>query len=240
MQTKLGENSSFGLYLELWSKTNGRTSILLANDSQAFTKVGLEYSGIIMPQIKDKISDVLADPPWFVHEAIVSMSGYTLGGMYIVCTLKDPDLIKIQNSESSSRESSFSETSESSPYYALLGHISMRNTEQGVMFPPADLWAVQGHNIQWGSDSHGNRILNLKITWELKEGEMTSFTRYNIYFESGTSPSYLGFARVRAFYVSDLRVPNGATVKFIIQARGLDGTCQKLGESPSLEFAVEA
>ncbi|XP_074568960.1 cytosolic endo-beta-N-acetylglucosaminidase 1-like [Curcuma longa] len=234
---KADENSLLGLYLELLSEINGRTCVLIASDSESFTNTGLKYNIIIKPQIKDKVEDVL---PWVIHEAVLTLSDYTLAGIYMVYTLKSRGLITIQNNKSSSQEGTLPETSGSSLYYASLGHISIRNKEDGVEYPPADLWITQAHNILCTSDSLGNKILNVKLTWKLNEGTTTSFQRYNIYADSGSGPQYLGFARVEAFYVSDLSVYIGVTtLRFIIQVCGLDGTCQKLAESPYLDLTLE-
>ncbi|XP_042465081.1 cytosolic endo-beta-N-acetylglucosaminidase 1-like [Zingiber officinale] len=237
---KVDENSLFGLHLELLSETNGRTCALIASDSESFTNAGLEYNIIIKPQIKSKVEDALAYPPWFIHEAVLTLGDYTLAGIYMVCTLKSRGLITIQNNKSSSQEGTLPETSGSSLYYASLGHISIRNKEDGTEYPPADLWVTRAQNILCISDSLGNKMLNLKLTWKLNEGSTTSFQRYNIYAQSGSGLQYLGLSRAEAFYVSDLSVYIGVTtLRFIIQVRGLDGTCQKLAESPYLDLTLE-
>ncbi|WOL14807.1 cytosolic endo-beta-N-acetylglucosaminidase 1-like [Canna indica] len=236
---KLDENSLLGLYLELLSETNGRTFVLVANDAEAFTNAGLEYNNIIEPQIIDKVEDMLSNSSWLVYRAVLTMSSYMLAGIHVACTLKNPGKIETQKDRIPNQESSSSESNQSN-YYASLGHISIRNMEQGIEFPPADLWVTEGHNIVWSYDSFRNRIVNLKVTWKLKEGYPTSFTRYNVYVQSGSSLRFIGIARVEAFYVSDLRIPVGVTaLRFIIQVCGPDGTCQKLDESPKLDLPVE-
>ncbi|CAL9123348.1 unnamed protein product [Musa textilis] len=178
------------------------------------------------------------------------MSGYMLGGIYLVCALKNPDRTNIEMEKSPIGENTTSENSGFLPYRASLGHIRILNTEPILEFPPAKSWVIQGHDISWILDSEGNKSLNLKVTWKLKEGYAMSFTRYNVYVErlmihtdgniSDTVPSYVGFARVEAFFLSKLGVPTGVTaLRFIVQACGVHGTCQQLDESPTLELAVE-
>ncbi|URE11860.1 Glycosyl hydrolase family 85 [Musa troglodytarum] len=244
------ENSLFGLYLELWSEISGKTSILIAADTQPFSVAGLEYSRTIKPQIKDTKADVLADAAWLIYEVTLTMSGYMLGGIYLMCALKNPDRTNIEMEKSPIGENTTSENSGFLPYRASLGHIRILNTEPILEFPPAKSWVIQGHDISWILDSEGNRSLNLKVTWKLKEGYAMSFTRYNVYVQrlmihtdgniSDTVPSYVGFARVEAFFLSKLGVPTGVTaLRFIVQACGVHGTCQQLDESPTLELAVE-
>ncbi|THU51665.1 hypothetical protein C4D60_Mb06t33450 [Musa balbisiana] len=139
-QVRSDENSLFGLYLELWSEISGQTSILITADTQPFTVAGLEYNRTIKPQIKDTKADVLADAAWFIYEVTLTMSGYMLGGIYIVGALKNPGPTNIEMEKSPIGENTTSENSGFLPYRASLGHIRILTSEPIVEFPPAKSW----------------------------------------------------------------------------------------------------
>ncbi|KAI4382876.1 hypothetical protein MLD38_008779 [Melastoma candidum] len=99
--------------------------------------------------------------------------------------------------------------------------------------------------IKWSPDksSPSSMSLSVKIKWGLKSPG-SSYFRYNIYAikVSATQqgdPEFIGTSEARAFYVSDLVLPSGATsVKFVVQLGGVDGAFQRLSESPFLLLKV--
>ncbi|KAK6929511.1 Glycoside hydrolase, family 85 [Dillenia turbinata] len=63
-------------------------------------------------------------------------------------------------------------------------------------------------------------------------------------FEHLSAPAagadYIGMAAVQDFYVSDLQLPSGiSSVKFIVQVCSIDGSSQKLEDSPSFQLDVK-
>ncbi|KAJ6824677.1 cytosolic endo-beta-N-acetylglucosaminidase 1-like [Iris pallida] len=143
-------------------------------------------------------------------------------------------------------------TGEFPAYCASLGHISIQNTAQNIEFPPVDSWLLEGQHISWASSSNGTRTVSLNIIWKHKSELTRRFTNYNIFVEKLVDREYidpsgclldpkqfLGIARVQAFYVSELEVPNGVTnLKFTVQACRPDGACQELEGSPTFHLAV--
>ncbi|KAK6156089.1 hypothetical protein DH2020_010337 [Rehmannia glutinosa] len=96
-------------------------------------------------------------------------------------------------------------------YYAVLGDIKITTDGENSKFPPSNLWLVGREFVT--SSSSGNQSRN----------------------------EYIGVALVKSFYISDLEVPEGtSSLKFIIQVCGLDGTCQKLEDSPFFQLQVES
>ncbi|CAL9187816.1 unnamed protein product [Musa hybrid cultivar] len=233
---RLDENSLFGVILVLVSETNEKSYILIEDDSQPpLTVASFEFDKIIkLPQISKK-ADVLADSTWTPFDGTFTMTGYTLTDIYILGALKDA---AVEMEQSPNRKSD-----SPSSYHASLGQIRIFNTP--MSYPLADAWHIDPSYTSWTTDLDGNRILSLKITWKLNEGDMTSFTRYNIHVEkllthggnNEAPPSFLGFARVELWYVSHLAIPSGfGLVRFIVQPCGVDGSCQELDKSPTLEL----
>lgn len=125
-----------------------------------------------------------------------------------------------------------------------------------IWFSHHPLIVVSGEDIKWNSSSQGSKTLNVKILWKLKAGNTSLFTNYNIYAKKQDKqanmavarkdgmlegvPDFLGVAEVESFYVADFLVSSGtSSLTFIIQVCGLDGLCQKLDDSPSLQLHVE-
>ncbi|CAL9123350.1 unnamed protein product [Musa textilis] len=231
---RLDENSLFGVILALASETNQPSYILIEDESQPpLTVASFEFDKIIKPPQISKKADVLADSTWTSFGGTFTRTGHTLTDIYIVGALKDAS-VEMEQSPNQKRDSP-------SSYHASLGQIRIFNTP--MSYPPADAWHIDPSYTSWTTDPNGNRSLSLKLAWKLQEeGDMTSFTRYNIYVEElmthgGNSPSFLGFARVQHFYVSHLVIPSGVgLVRFIVQACGADGSCQELDKSPTLEL----
>ncbi|RRT40093.1 hypothetical protein B296_00058727 [Ensete ventricosum] len=218
MHVRLDENSVFGVILELVSETNAKAYILIEDDSQPpFAAASFEFDKIIKPQQISK----KGDSTWTPFCGTFNMTGgYTLTDIYIVGASKDA-AVEMEQSQ-----------------------IRIFNTP--TSYPPADAWRIDLSYTSWtATDPDGSRLLSLKISWKLEEGDMTSFTRYNVYVEKSMSrggnsearPIYLGFATAEHFYVSHLVIPNGVgVVRFIVQVCSVDGSCQELDKSPTLEL----
>ncbi|KAJ8484629.1 hypothetical protein OPV22_017114 [Ensete ventricosum] len=232
---RLDENSVFGVILELVSETNAKAYILIEDDSQPpFAAASFEFDKIIKPQQISK----KGDSTWTPFCGTFNMTGgYTLTDIYIVGASKDA-AVEMEQSPLDPKGGS------PSSYRASLGQIRIFNTP--TSYPPADAWGIDLSYTSWtATHPDGSRILSLKISWKLEEGDMTSFTRYNVYVEKSMSrggnsearPIYLGFATAEHFYVSHLVIPNGVgVVRFIVQVCGVDGSCQELDKSPTLEL----
>ncbi|KAK1270628.1 hypothetical protein QJS04_geneDACA005982 [Acorus gramineus] len=87
----------------------------------------------------------------------------------------------------------------------------------------------------------GTKTVSVKMAWKLEGGDNPSFVKYNIYVgKSAQEAKYLGVAKVRAFYVSDLVVvPGVSNLIFFIQVCSSDGTSQELDSSPTYKLAVK-
>lgn len=239
-QVNADANCVIGLSLDLSSRNKGNTSILIANDIATFheKKHNYMYSSYVQ---SDKVVPQAPDNQnWVLYQATVqSSASYTLTGINIVCTLKTTGKI---NAEIEEDDSSETNGNRSLPYRASLGHVSIRNSNNDTLFPPAKSWVTEGGYISWSKNSNTSKLLSLKISWKLNTSHQAAFMKYNVYVEKLTadsnakaSRSFLGVASVEAFYVSDLQVPDEVTtLKFIIQACGCDGSRQKLEECPKL------
>lgn len=239
---KADMNSDVGLSLDLSSRNKGSTSILITEGiaTLARKKQYRKYSSYVKA---DKAEPHAPDNQnWVLYKATVqSSAGYTLTGINIVCTLRTTGKI---NSETEEDGSSEADAYRSSPYHASLGHVSIRNTDENTQFPPAESWVTKGEYISWSKNSNKSKLVSLKISWKQNTSHPASFVKYNVYVEKLTadsnakaSRSFLGVAGVKAFYVSDLQVPDEVTsLKFIIQACGHDGSCQELEECPKFNL----
>ncbi|CAN4098059.1 unnamed protein product [Withania somnifera] len=246
-QVKSDGNSLFGLSLELTSAVKEQKSVLLASLGDSLLTMShfvRHFDSVIMPH---RVTKLETEPSWIIQESSIAMEGYMLRKIHAVCYKLRPEVHK---SEIQVKTSAFSP----SEYHALLGHLSINSCALNFHFPPSTSWLVDGNFIKWSSSgSHGSRKLNIKLVWKLKEGKSHLFPKYYIYVKKQPNlsiaeptgslqlvPEYLGVAKVEAFYVSDLLVPSGtSSVKFIIQVCSLDGTFQRLEDSPSIDLDVQ-
>lgn len=221
-------SSMIGLYFDLSNNNDlkKKTSILLA--SQGDTLLTMErfsgkFSTVIMPSHVEILESA---PEWIIQTVNVTLPESTLTGINALCYKSDPK-------------------SASSDYHAVLGHISIQTSANNTVFPPASEWHVESQNLNWKSDSNGNKILSVKILWNLNTGVASVSSKYNIYVENETNesaqaPKYVGLALVKAYYVSELSVPVGvSSVKFTIQPCGGGGDFQEVVDSPFLRLRVE-
>ncbi|KAD7480230.1 hypothetical protein E3N88_03366 [Mikania micrantha] len=222
-------SSVIGLSLEITNKKDDvekKTLILLASSGDALLTIerfSANFSTVIMPHHVKKLETA---PEWIIQESNVTIKESTLTGIHALCYKSDPK-------------------STSSDYHAVLGHISIQASANNMVFPSASEWHVESQNLNWRSDSQGNKTLSLKILWKLISNVASIFSKYNIYVENETNElaqasKYVGLALVNAYYVSELLIPAGvSSVKLIIQACGINGDFQELADSPFLRLCVE-
>lgn len=254
LQVKSDGSSLVGLSLEFSSSMNERKSVLLASQGRTLVtmnRFSSKYNEVIMPR-RVTMTDI--SPGWVIQESSISMNGYTLTDIHAVCYNSKPEVSQLRlNSGADVQDNILSRSPKE--YFAVLGHITMKTAEQNAEFPPPTSWLLEGQYIKWTSGSEGSKILSVKLIWKQKKSIDSSFSKYNIYVEKlakqavrdsdggllkGVAREYLGVAEVEAFYVSDLVVPSStSSVKFIIQVSGVDGTCQKLDDSPSFQLNFE-
>ncbi|XP_075671601.1 cytosolic endo-beta-N-acetylglucosaminidase 1 isoform X2 [Castanea sativa] len=229
-------DSQLGLSLQFSSTMNKSMSILLA--SQEIYQFSSKFSQVITTRPHEKPGN---SPGWVIQEASIAMNGYTLTEIYAVCYRSKPEFNKPRPAHNPVK------------YFAVLGHITIKNSDKKSGFPPSSSWIVEAQFIKWASVSQGSKTLSVKLIWKLKDGTDTVFPNYNIYAKKLAKqvvsdqdgsledvPKYLGTAHVEAFYVSDLSVPcETSSLKFIVQVCAADGTCQKLDDSPTFSIDVE-
>ncbi|XP_048446369.1 cytosolic endo-beta-N-acetylglucosaminidase 1 isoform X2 [Pyrus x bretschneideri] len=195
---------------------------------------------------------LLGDSPLHFTYSVISENNSQLGLHLIFSSTPNERKSKPEFNERILKSIAEEGTQNSTEYYAVLGHISIKTGGQTSDFPPSDSWLVEGEYIKWTTGSEGSKTVSLKITWKLKDGNDYPATNYNIYVEKLAKGAlghpgaalervheYIGAARVEAFYVDDLAVPSGTSdIKFIVQVCGTDGSNQKLDDSPV--FLLEA
>ncbi|XP_010257045.1 PREDICTED: cytosolic endo-beta-N-acetylglucosaminidase 1-like [Nelumbo nucifera] len=248
---KSSGSSLLGLALDFFSSTSQHTSVLLASSGRnllTMNQFSSKFSNIIMPhQVRMVEEDAQMGPGWVIQESSIIMNGHTLTGIHAVCYKLKGDPNTLPSEPDAQGANSVAASLE---YYASLGHITIK-TKKNSDFPPSTSWLVESQYISWASGPESARTLSIKIIWQLK-GSKSPFQRYNIYVKKlakkavddldgaiGESEEYLGVARVEAFYVSDLVVPQGiSSLKFLIQVCDVDGACQKLNDSPELLMDV--
>lgn len=246
-QVKAGNDSLLGLVLDLSSIANERKTILIAS------RGGNQFSskfGEVIPT--HELENPGSSFGWVMNESSIAMSGYKLTEIGVVCYNSKTNIDK-RRLEYKTENSDDSSTQAPAEYYAVLGQISIRTSEHNTVFPPPVSWLVEGQYVTWSGESNGSKTLSVRISWTLKDGNDSAFPQYNIYAEKvanklvgkpagnlEAAQEFLGVARVKAFYVADLAVASGISkVKFIIQVCSVDGSIQKMDESPFLELDVE-
>ncbi|OVA02794.1 Glycoside hydrolase [Macleaya cordata] len=246
--------SLVGLSLVFSCNTNERTSVLLASSGETLITMNQfagKFDKVIMPLRVTKLdAEALRGKGWVIQESSIAMSGYTLTEIHMVCYRSKPELSELRLHQDPTSEGT--KLPHASPgYYASLGHVTIKTSEQNLNFPPFTSWVVEGQYISWTkSSSEQSKSLSFKIFWRLRNDHGSLFPKYSIYVSrivkhavDGNiegAKEYLGVARVQAFYVSDLEVPDGvSSLKFIIQVCGIDGACQELDSCPAFLLDVE-
>lgn len=236
MQVKSEGDSQLGLSLQFSSTMNKSMSILLA--SQEIYQFSSKFSQVITTRPHEKPGN---SPGWVIQEASIAMNGYKLTEIHAVCYRSKPEFNKPGPAHNPVK------------YFAVLGHITIKNSEKKSGFPPSSSWLVEAQFIKWTSVSRGSKTLSVKLIWKLKDGTDTVFPNYNIYAKKLAKqvvsdrdgsledvPKYLGMAHVETFYVSDLSVPcETSSLKFVVQVCAADGTCQKLDDCPTFSIDVK-
>ncbi|KAI9156743.1 hypothetical protein LWI28_011490 [Acer negundo] len=242
---KSEENSLIGLLLEVSSATK-ETKFVLVAASRGTNRFSGKFSEVIEPR-QVKKQDMA--PGWIVQETSIAMNGCTITGINALCYRPESKnrILRIQSE--CSQDSTL--TCVPAEFFAVLGDITIKTSGQNSDFPPSSSWLVEAQYLKWTSNSQGSKILDVRISWKLKHGNVSLFPKYNIYVEAkqtNGSPErrlevtrkYLGSAHMEAFFISDLDVPTGTdSLKFIVQVCSVDGTSQKLDGSPFLQLDVE-
>lgn len=246
MQSKSNGDSQLGLSLEFLSSTNKRKLLLTSSIQKRFSN---DFSEVIetTPLEVPGLS-----PDWFVQVGRFQINGYKLTNINILCYRSS---LKTEEPKFKSRlvdKNNTLDHESSSKYFAVLGNITLQSHEEPDL-PPYKSWLVESPYIKWTPSPEGTRILDIKITWKLKDSSNhTMVEHYNVYVvkvaencencpgELQNVPEYLGVAHVEAFYVSNLAVPSSTSgLKFMIQVCGVDGSSQRLEDSPFLYLDVE-
>ncbi|CAL1374794.1 unnamed protein product [Linum trigynum] len=231
-------DSLMGLSLHFFSPLNDKKTVIAIAPWET-DELPRKFKKAIVP---GRVTDSEIEPGWVQYESKVAMNGQILREIRAVCH-KTKGTTAIMRSEQKA-------AAEGSEYFAVLGQILMNNSDHNSCLPPSTSWEVTAELVQWtassaaaAADSEGSRAVSLKINWKLKDGN-TAFahSKYNVYVAKlgSSSVQYLGVAAVEAFYVSNLVVPSGvSSLKFIVQVCSIDGSSQKLDESPYFELDVE-
>lgn len=245
---KSENDSLLGLILDLSSIVNKRKTILLA--SRRGNQFSSKFGEVITTH---ELENPGSSFGWVTNEGGIAMSGYKLTEIGVVCYNSKTN-INERRLEYKTESSDDSSTQAPAEYYAVLGQISIRTSEHNTVFPPSVSWLVEGQYVTWSGESNGSKTLSVRISWTLKDGNDSAFPQYNIYAENvanklvgkpagrnlEAAQEFLGVARVKAFYVANLAVASGISkVKFTIQVCSVDGSIQKMDESPFLELDVE-
>ncbi|KAJ3676455.1 hypothetical protein LUZ60_003867 [Juncus effusus] len=209
---KSDDESALGLCLELLNNKNELTHILITdNKFPLFTNhPKFNFETIII--LSEKLN---SNSNWVLYETTVNSNSQTLTKIYLV-----------------GQSSKNNDT-----YLASLGQLTINTTKDSFHFPSSNEWRIEAQNISISS-SNDTKQISLKTIWLLNDDKNIHFpfTKYNIYVEklgSGENMKYLGFAKVQAYYVSDLVVSSEInTVKFYVQPCAIDGSCQDLDTCP--------
>ncbi|KAL0719673.1 hypothetical protein Bca4012_068997 [Brassica carinata] len=231
---KSDETSKLGLLLCFSSPSHETKSILVAPQEPILT---FDYMFL-----KCLVTSEQTVTEWTVHEASLVMDGYTLTEISAFC-------YRTENS------------TKTSEYVALLGHISIKDhhiqlQQNLVSLPPASSWVIEAHNIELVPGESGSKILRVKLEWRQKQREDSVLPVYNVYAENVKSNDvlrsrkslekprservFLGISHVPAYYVSEPVVDSDVRgVSFVIQPCGEDGSWRKLDDSPKLLVDLE-
>ncbi|KAF8106576.1 hypothetical protein N665_0137s0028 [Sinapis alba] len=227
---KSEETSKLGLLLCFSSPSHETISILVAPEEPT---PRLDHMFL-----KCLVTSEQTVSEWTVHETSLVMDGHTLTEISAFC-------YRPQNS------------TKTSEYVALLGHISIKDhhvqllQQNLISSPPASSWVIEAHNIELLPGNSGSKILRVKLEWRQRNLEDSVSPVYNVYAENVKSTDvirsrkvlekprservFLGVSHVPAYYVSELVVDSDVKgVSFVVQPCGVDGIWRKLDDSPNL------
>ncbi|CAN6921489.1 unnamed protein product, partial [Brassica oleracea] len=232
---KSDETSKLGLLLGFSSPSHETKSILVAPQEPT-------------PRLDHMFLKCLATSEqtvseWTVYETSLVMDGHTLTEISAFC-------YRTENS------------TKTSEYVALLGHISIKDhhvqllQQNLVSLPPATSWVIEAHNLELVLGKSGSRILKVKLEWRQTQLEDSGLPVYNVYAENVKSTDvlrsrkvlekprservFLGISHVPAYYVSELVLDSDVKgVSLVVQPCGEDGSWRKLDDSPNLLVDLE-
>ncbi|CAN6992004.1 unnamed protein product [Brassica rapa subsp. trilocularis] len=230
---KSDETSNLGLLLGFSSPSHETKSILVAPQEPT---PRLDHMFL-----KCLVTSEQTVSEWTVYETSLVMDGHTLTEISAFC-------YRTENS------------TKTSEYVALLGHISIKEHAQLqqnlVSLPPASSWVIEAHSIELVPGDSGSKILRVKLEWRQKHLEDSVLPVYNVYAEKVKSTDvlrsrkvldkprservFLGVSHVPAYYVSELVVDSDVKgVSFVVQPCGEDGSWMKVDDSPNLLVDLE-
>ncbi|KAK6145566.1 hypothetical protein DH2020_022386 [Rehmannia glutinosa] len=212
---KSSGNSLFGLALQSSNATNEKSSVFLAASRSTLptmNQFSSQFTQVIMPH---RVTELEAEPGWIMQESSINMKGHILREIWAVCYSSKPRKSVVAADDKNNYHGP-------SEYYAILGDIKVTSSGDNTKFPPSTSWVVDGQFVSWTSGPNGSKLLSVKVSWKLKDGNADIFTKYNIYVSKLTNKSsgnhgellegaqdYLGVAVVKSFYISKLEVPSG-------------------------------
>nr|VDC77702.1 unnamed protein product [Brassica rapa] len=226
---KSDETSKLGLLLGFSSPSHQTKSILVAPQEPT---PRLDHMFL-----KCLVTSEQTVSEWTVYETSLVMDGHTLTEISAFCYITE-------------------NSTKTSEYVALLGHISIKDhhvqllQQNLVSLPPATSWVMEAHNLELVLGKSGSRILKVKLEWRQTQLEDSVLPVYNVYAESVKSTDvlrsrkvlekprservFLGVSHVPAYYVSELVVDSDVKgVSFVVQPCGEDGSWSKLDVSPN-------
>ncbi|KAI0531172.1 hypothetical protein KFK09_000725 [Dendrobium nobile] len=225
-------NSMIALKLSISSNLNQITQVLLLPEAELLMDhLTSQYDRIILAPRSSR-QDLFLASDWVQYESSLTMNGYTLTEVGLLCYFKKP-------------------VDDDSAYNASIGLIRLQISEQSIEFPSANSWITEGENISWSTNNEGLRTVSLKINWKLKEGTSKAFEACNIYvqkvsndinksdYSTTSTAEFLATTKAGVYYISAFEVPSGVTnLIFVIQVCAVDGTFQELDQSPRYQLAV--
>lgn len=233
VQVKSDQTSKLGILLSFSSPSHETESILVVPQEPT---PSLDHMFL-----KCLVTSEQTVSEWTVHETSLVMDGHTLTEISAFC-------YRAENS------------TKTSEYVALLGHISIKDHVQLLqqnlvsLLPPASSWVIEAHNIELVPGNSGSKILRVKLEWRQKQLEDYVLPVYNVYAENVKSTNvsrkvlekprgervFLGISHVPAYYVSELVVDSDVKgVSFVVQPCGEDGSWRKLDDSPNVLVELE-
>ncbi|XP_018436572.2 cytosolic endo-beta-N-acetylglucosaminidase 2 isoform X2 [Raphanus sativus] len=229
------ETSKFGLLLCFSSPSRETKSILVA-PKETTTRLDHMF-------LKCLVTSEQTVSEWTVHETSLVMDGHTLTEISAFC-------YRTENS------------TKTSEYVALLGHISIKDhhvqllQQNLVSLPPASSWVIEARNLELVPGNSGSKILRVKLEWRQKQLEDSVSPVYNVYAENVKSTDvlrsrkvlekprskrvFLGISHIPAYYVSELVLDSDVKgVSFVVQPCCEDGSWMKVDDSPNLLVNLE-
>ena len=140
MQVKSDGVSQLGLALEFSSDLYERASVLIApSGANQFSN---KFSKVIVPRRVYKSGMASG---WVIQESSIDMNGYTLTEIDALCYRAKPEH---ENLMSESVSEGHDNSSTASPeYFAMLGHITIKDSKENPVFPPPSSWLIESQHI---------------------------------------------------------------------------------------------